>query len=149
MFSCAAIAGADPAGTRAALQIDGADAFLPGEAYWSYGAITGATPITGLTRKLDPSSGDAAFGAVLPTLRCANGAAAYPPACPAWAAAGLRDDATTVGDHGGRLVRHTDLWSNPGATARQLDVWYRISTANVGGSVAVRRRSRVQGTQPR
>jgi hypothetical protein len=130
LFGCAAIAGADPAGTRAALRIDGRDAFLPGEAYWAYGAITGAAPITGFTRKLDPATGDAAFGAALPTLRCANDAAAYPPACPAWAQAGLRDDAVTVGDHGGRLARHTDVWRNPGTAARELDVWYRIATAH-------------------
>ncbi len=132
MFGCAGIVGADPAGTRAALRVDGGDAFLPGEAYWSYGPITGAAPITGFTRVFDPATGDAALGGALPTLRCANGAAAYPPACPAWAEAGLIDQASTVGDHGGRLVRHTDLWTNPGPAARELDVWYRVSTARVG-----------------
>ena len=132
MFGCADISGADPAGTRAALRIDGRDAFLPAETYGPYAGRTGAVPITGFARRLDPASGDASLGAALPALQCANGAAAYPPACPAWADGGLRDDATTVGDHGGRLVRHTDVWTNTGTTARQLDVWYRITTAHAG-----------------
>ena len=130
LFGCADVSGADPAGTRAALQIDGHDAFLPAEARYSFGAITGGASITGFARRLDPASGDVQLAGRLPTVRCANGATTYPPACPAWTDAGLSDRATTVGDHGGRLVRHTDVWSNPGPVARQLDVWYQLSTSN-------------------
>ena len=80
MFGCVGISGADPTGTRAALRIDGRDAFLPGEAA---GHPAGATPIMNFTRRLDPATGDAALGAGLPSVQCANGAVAYPPACPA------------------------------------------------------------------
>jgi glucodextranase-like protein len=129
LFDCAGVAGGDPTGTRASLRVDGRDGFLPAEAS-SYTAITGDEPITGFVRRLDPASGDVQLTASEPTVHCADGSTTYPPTCPAWADAGLSDRATTVGDHGGRLVRHTDVWTNSGSGARQLDVWYRVSVAN-------------------
>jgi hypothetical protein len=129
LFGCATVSGDGPTGSRAALQVDGRDAFLPAEAFDSYGSITGGEPITGFTRPLDPASGDVQLAASEPIVRCADGTTDYPPTCPEWEDAGLSDRSKTVGDHGGRLVRHTDVWTNAGSTARQLDVWYQLDTA--------------------
>ena len=129
LFGCATVGGDDPTASRAALQVDGRDAFLPGEAFSSYPLIAGGEPITGFTRQVDPASGDAQLAASEPIVRCADGTTVYPPTCPTWEDAGLSDRSKTVGDHGGRLVRHTDVWTNSGSTARQLDVWYQLDTA--------------------
>jgi hypothetical protein len=130
LFGCAMIADTDPLGTRAALQVDGHSAFLPAEAHYTFGTITGGLPITGFARSLDLASGDVRLTASEPIVRCADGMPDYPPPCAAWADAGLTDRSTTVGSHGGRVVRHTDVWTNSGPVARELDVWYQVWTAN-------------------
>jgi hypothetical protein len=129
LFGCAQVSGAAPVGTRAVLQVDGHDAFLPAEAT-TFGAIADGEPITGFARHLDPASGDVRLSTLEPVVRCADGSTPYPPTCPAWTAAGLSDHSLTVGDHGGRLVRHTDVWTNSGSGARQVDVWYQVAAAN-------------------
>ena len=131
LFGCASIFGADPTDdARGSLKVDARDSFLPAEAHYVFGSITGGAPITGFARNLDPVSGNARLTAIEPIVRCADGTMTYPPTCPAWADAGLSDRSTTVGDHGGRLVRHTDVWTNSGSVARQLDVWYQIGVVN-------------------
>jgi hypothetical protein len=129
LFGCAWVGDDDPTGTRASLQVDGRDAFLPWEAYNTYNSIAGAEPITGFTRRVDAATGDTRLSASEPIVRCADGTTAYPPTCPAWEDAGVRNQSETVGSHGGRLVRHTDVWTNSGSTARQLDVWYQVDLA--------------------
>jgi hypothetical protein len=127
LFGCAAVFGVNPDATASSLRVDGHDAFLPYEAHSVHPAITGFEPITAFTRHVDPPSGDTQMSWTEPIVRCADGSAAYPPTCPAWTDAGLSDRAITIGDHGGRLVRHTDTWTNSGAAASQLDVWYQIA----------------------
>jgi hypothetical protein len=125
LFGCSAIANGDPTGSRASLQVDGKNAFLPAEA--SIFPASGLEPLRDFTRRFDPATGDATLSQTEPVVRCADGSSAYPPTCPAWTDAGVTDRAETVGDHGGRLVRHTDTWTNSGSTVRHLDVFYEVA----------------------
>jgi hypothetical protein len=126
LFGCSAIANGDPTGSRASVQVDGKDAFLPAEA--SIFPASGSEPLRDFTRHFDPASGDATLSQIEPVVRCADGSSAYPATCPAWTDAGLTDRAETIGDHGGRLVRHTDTWTNSGSTVHHLDVFYQVAT---------------------
>jgi hypothetical protein len=137
LFGCANVGtqsdGGDPADGRSGVQVDGANAFLPFMAE----AVTtdGFVPITDFTRTVDPASGNASLSGTEHLMGCANGSQVFPAhsgSCPSWGDSGVQDRATTVGDHGGRLVRHTDAWTNTTAVAHQLDVWYSVNASTEG-----------------
>lgn len=126
LFGCSAIANGDPTGSRASLQVDGKNAFLPAEA--AIFGISGSEPLRDYTRRFDPATGDATLSQTEPVVRCADGSNDYTPTCASWTDAGVTDHAETVGDHGGRLVRHTDTWKNADSAAHNVDVWYQVAT---------------------
>jgi Glucodextranase, domain B len=130
LFGCANVgaAGGDASQTHAAVQLDGRDAYLPATAFNI--TPTGFVPITDFARSVNAATGDASLSGSEHLMSCANGSTAFPATsatCPSWNDAGVTDRASTIGDHGGRLVRHTDTWSNPGSAPVRLDVWYAVS----------------------
>lgn len=124
-FACNADLGrADSPGTptRSELQVDGANAYAPAQAFFINAAGAGLPTLTE-TYTLDKITGNVLIKESDPLVKCSG--ATYPPtagSCATYAAAGVTDDRTITQDHDGHISWVTDTFKSTDGKAHALDL---------------------------
>jgi hypothetical protein len=108
--------------TRSELQIDGADAYPPTQAFFiNAGAAGFPAPTT--TYTVDKTTGNVVIHETDPLVKCAN--ATYPPSqtsCATFVSAGVTDDRTITQDHDGHISWITDTFKSTDSKAHSVDL---------------------------
>lgn len=136
-FACnAGLGRADSPGTatRSELQIDGANAYAPAEAFFVNPGGAGLQALTE-TYTLDKATGDVLIKESDPLVKC--GAAVYPPtagSCATYVSAGITDDRTIAQDHDGHISWITDTFKSTDGKAHALDLLWDNNQQFFGAS---------------
>jgi PASTA domain-containing protein/List-Bact-rpt repeat protein len=124
-FACnAALVRADSPGTptRSELQIDGANAYAPTQAFFINSGATGFATLTE-THTVDKATGNVAVHETDPLVKCSS--ATYPPtksSCATYADTGVTDDRTITQDHDGHISWITDTLKSTDGKAHSVDL---------------------------
>jgi len=124
--------------TRAALRVDGIDAYGP---YTAKSLYPGAQDATGLPALTFSAARNATTGVITiretdPIVVCPAGVA-YPPtavSCPQFKSAGVRLERTIVVDDGGLQVHISDVWRSVDGKAHTLSPHYREGISGLDSS---------------
>ena len=123
-FACnAGLASADSAKpTRSELQIDGANAYSPTQAFFINPGAAGF-PTLNYTYAVDKTTGNVVIHETDPLVKCTS--ATYPPtqtSCATFVSTGVTDDRTITQDHDGHISWITDTFKSTDSKAHSLDL---------------------------
>ena len=124
-FACnAGLGRADSPGTptRSELQIDGANAYAPAQAFFINPGGAGLPSLTE-THKVDKTTGNVVINETDPLVKCSG--ATYPPttgSCATYVTAGVTDDRTITQDHDGHISWITDTFKSTDGKAHAIDL---------------------------
>ena len=113
---------ASTAHTRSDLQIDGANAYPPDQAFFVNGNAAGFPALTE-TYTIDKATGNVVIHETDPLVKCAD--PTYPPttaSCATFVTTGVRDDRTIAQDHDGHVSWITDDFTSTDGKAHSLDL---------------------------
>jgi Divergent InlB B-repeat domain/PASTA domain len=108
--------------TRSELQIDGANAYAPAQAFFINPGGAGMPAVTD-TYTLDKATGNVVVRETDPLVTCST--ATYPPttgSCTTYVSAGLTDDRTITQDHDGHISWITDTFKSTDGKAHSVDL---------------------------
>jgi len=124
-FACNAglVAADTPASpTRSELQIDGANAYAPTQAFFINAGASGFPALTD-TYTVDKTTGNVVIHETDPLVKCAE--ATYPPSqtsCATFVSAGVTDERTVVQDHDGHISWITDTFKSTDSKSHSVDL---------------------------
>ncbi|HKU57645.1 MAG TPA: PASTA domain-containing protein [Gaiellaceae bacterium] len=113
---------ASTARTRSDLQIDGANAYPPYQAFFVNGNAPGFPALTE-TYQIDSATGDVVIHETDPLVKCAD--PTYPPntvSCATFVGTGVTDDRTITQDHDGHISWITDVFTSTDGKPHSLDL---------------------------
>lgn len=108
--------------TRSELQIDGANAYAPTQAFFINSTATGF-PALSETYTVDKTSGNVVIHETDPLVKCAG--ATYPPTqagCASFVSTGVTDDRTVTQDHDGHVSWITDTFESTDSKPHSIDL---------------------------
>jgi hypothetical protein len=120
--------------TRSELQIDGANAYAPTQAFFINPGGAGFPALTG-TYTIDKTTGDVVIHETDPLVKCAD--ASYPPgqtSCATFISAGVTDDRTVTQDHDGHISWITDTFKSTDSKAHSIDLLWDDNQQFFGAS---------------
>ena len=136
-FACnAGLGRADSPGTptRSELQIDGADAYAPAQAFFINSGGAGLPSLTE-THKVDKATGNVVITESDPLVKCSS--ATYPPTpvgCATYVTTGVSDDRTIAQDHDGHISWITDTFKSTDGKAHAIDLLWDNNQQFFGAS---------------
>ena len=136
-FACnAGLGRADSRGTptRSELQIDGANAYAPAQAFLINPGGTGLPSLTE-THTLDKATGNVVINEADPLVKCSD--AAYPPtttSCATYVTAGVTDNRSITQDHDGHISWITDTLKSTDGKAHVIDLLWDNNQQFFGAS---------------
>jgi PASTA domain/Divergent InlB B-repeat domain len=108
--------------TRSELQIDGANAYAPTQAFLISSNAAGLPSLTD-TYTVDKATGDVVIQETDPLVKCSS--ATYPPttsSCATFVSTGVTDDRTITQDHDGHISWITDIFKSTDSKSHSLDL---------------------------
>jgi List-Bact-rpt repeat protein/PASTA domain-containing protein len=120
--------------TRSELQIDGANAYAPTQAFFINPGGTGLAALT-QTYTVDKATGNVVIDETDPLVECS--AATYPPttsSCAAYVSAGVTDNRTITQDHDGHISWITDVFKSTDDKAHSIDLLWDDNQQFFGAS---------------
>jgi hypothetical protein len=108
--------------TRSELQVDGANAYAPTQAFFINSGGAGLPALTD-TYTVDKATGNVVIQETDPLVECSS--ATYPPttgSCATYVSAGVTDDRTITQDHDGHISWVTDTFKSTDSKAHSLDL---------------------------
>jgi hypothetical protein len=108
--------------TRSELQIDGANAYAPTEAFLINSAGAGLPSLTD-TYTVDKATGNVVIQETDPLVKCSS--ATYPPtagSCATFVSTGVTDDRTITQDHDGHISWITDIFKSTDSKSHSVDL---------------------------
>jgi hypothetical protein len=120
--------------TRSELQIDGANAYAPTQAFFINPGGAGFPALTG-TYTVDKTTGNVVIHETDPLVKCAD--ASYPPSqtsCATFISAGVTDDRTVTQDHDGHISWITDTFKSTDSKTHSIDLLWDDNQQFFGAS---------------
>ena len=120
--------------TRSELQIDGANAYPPTQAFFINPGAAGFPALTG-TYAVDKATGNVVIHETDPLVKCAD--AGYPPSqtsCASFISAGVTDERTVTQDHDGHVGWITDTFKSTDGKAHSIDLLWENNQQFFGAS---------------
>jgi hypothetical protein len=120
--------------TRSELQIDGANAYPPTQAFFINSNATGFPTLTD-KYTVDKTTGNVVIHETDPLVKCAS--ATYPPSqasCATFVSTGVTDDRTITQDHDGHISWITDMFKSTDSKAHSIDLLWGNSQQLFGPS---------------
>jgi Divergent InlB B-repeat domain len=120
--------------TRSELQIDGANAYPPAQAFFINPGAAGFPALTA-TYTVDKTTGNVVIHETDPLVKCAD--ASYPPSqtsCETFVSAGVTDDRTVTQDHDGHVSWITDTFKSTDSKAHSIDLLWDNNQQFFGAS---------------
>jgi hypothetical protein len=120
--------------TRSELQIDGANAYAPTQAFFINSGAAGFPALTD-TYTIDKATGNVVIHETDPLVKCA--AATYPPSqtsCATFVSAGVTDDRTITQDHDGHISWITDTFKSTDSKPHAVDLLWDSNQQFFGAS---------------
>jgi hypothetical protein len=108
--------------TRSELQIDGANAYAPTQAFFINPSATGLPALTN-TYTVDKATGNVVIEESDPLVKCSS--ATYPPttgSCASFVSTGVTDDRVITQDHDGHISWITDTFKSADSKAHSVDL---------------------------
>jgi hypothetical protein len=120
--------------TRSELQIDGANAYDPNNAFLINPNAAGLPALT-IAYSIDKATGDVVIHETDPLVKCAN--ATYPPSdvtCATYVSTGVTDSRTITQDHSGHISWITDSFKSTNGKSHAVDLLWDMSQHFWGAS---------------
>jgi hypothetical protein len=120
--------------TRSELQIDGADAYAPAQAFFINPGGAGL-PSLAETHKVDKATGNIVITETDPLVKCSS--PTYPPtpvSCATYVTAGVTDNRTITQDHDGHISWITDTFKSTDGKAHAIDLLWDNNQQFFGAS---------------
>src|SRR5207248_11425803 len=121
---------------RSELQIDGANAYPPTQAFYINPGASGFPTLT-YSYAVDKATGDVVIHETDPLVKCAG--ATYPPtqtSCATFVSAGVSDDRTVTQDHDGHISWITDTFKSADSKPHSIDLLWDSNQQFFGASGA-------------
>ena len=122
--------------SRSELQIDGANAYPPTQAFYINPGASGFPTLT-YSYAVDKATGDVVIHETDPLVKCAG--ATYPPtqtSCATFVSAGVSDDRTVTQDHDGHISWITDTFKSADSKPHSIDLLWDSNQQFFGASGA-------------
>jgi hypothetical protein len=120
--------------TRSELQVDGANAYAPAQAFFINPGAAGL-PVLTATYMVDKSTGNVLIHEMDPLVKCAD--ASYPPSqasCATFVSTGVTDDRTVIQDHDGHVSWITDTFKSTDSKTHSIDLLWDNNQQFFGAS---------------
>ena len=120
--------------TRSELQIDGANAYPPAQAFFINPGGAGFAPLTA-TYTVDKRTGNVVIHETDPLVKCAD--ASYPPSqttCATFISSGVTDERTVTQDHDGHVSWITDTFKSTDSKGHSIDLLWDNNQQFFGAS---------------